>query len=272
MFEADREDILEYCLGFMISKQQRLEFLQQRGIEVKTQGLSCRKAAQALRSTSGFEICLDHVRPYMRAQRPPFDIDLHLEILESGLLAGHNWHGAMPSILHRSFQDKVRLVCSGELPIGDYLKIATDIAAQELFIVATHDLCEAQIIRAFPNVIPSISSRGVTDFIFNSIPFDLKCSGIPRDWTLARARKYPLEFAKSLYAGADTERLRKQASNSINDWALNRFYVIVEDADAWLREPKGTLEKIVSECQELKAPIVFRLAGLQIGCHLVFIG
>ncbi len=207
----------------------------------------------------------------MRSSRPPLDINLHLSILESGLLNGHNWHGAMPSILHRSFQDKVRMVCSGEMPADEYLEIAADIASQELFIVVTHDLCEAEIIRTFPDVIPSISNRGVSDFIFKCIPFDLKCSGMPKEWTLGKARQDPLDFAKSLYAGADTERLRKQADKSINDWALNRFYVIVDDSEAWIREPRAVLEKIVDVCRGLKEPVSFKMAGLRIQCHLAFV-
>jgi hypothetical protein len=48
MFERGNEDILEYCLGYMIAKQQRIEFLQKYGIEIN-QALSCRKAAKVLR-------------------------------------------------------------------------------------------------------------------------------------------------------------------------------------------------------------------------------
>ncbi|MDP8235145.1 MAG: hypothetical protein P9M08_02050 [Candidatus Erginobacter occultus] len=272
MFEPGNEDILEYCFGFMISKEQRLEFLQRSGIDVKTSSLSCRKAARRLREAPGFTITVGQAREFMREKWTAPDIGMYIETLESGRLCGHDWHGAMPSFLHRSFQQKARAFCSGEIGIDEYLDTGMDIVRHELFIILTHDLCEAHIIKSFPDVIPSIANRGVTDFIFNGLPFDLKASGLPAGWTLGRARETPLEFAISLYSGADTERLRSQAAKSINDWGLNRFYVIATDPDAWLREPRTLLDQLASECGKVAPPMSFEIDGLNIACKLVFIG
>ncbi len=271
MFEKGKEDIIEYCFRFMISKDMRLLFLDEHNIIISTKSLSAQKAAALLRNKKEFTITLDQVRDFSRRNWNPTNIKQHIKSLTSGLLKGHNWHGAMPSFLHLSFQNKVREYCAGKISLKEYIEIGTDIARQEFYIVVTHDLCESQVTLSFSDAIPSIANRSVSDFIFKEMPYDLKNSGIPNGWTLKEARKDPLKFAKSLYEGADKERLRKQAEKSINDWGLNRFYVIVDDLEQWINDPEKLLDKIIKECKKLDKPLRFHIDGLTILCHIVFI-
>jgi hypothetical protein len=207
----------------------------------------------------------------MRENWSPSDKKGYIAQLKSGLLKGHNWHGAMPSFLHLSFQEKVRSVCAGKIDLKDYLEMSRDIGKQEFFIVITHDLCESHIIASFNDVIPSIANKSVSDFILNGMPYDLKNSGLPNGWNWNNAKKNPLNFAKSLYEGADTERLRKQAENSINDWGLNRFYVILKNVDDWLTKPEKILENVATQCKNLKRPLQFKIDGLTINCQVIFV-
>ena len=271
MFENGKEDILEYCFRFMISKEMRLKFLQENNINVTTRSLSAKNAAAVLREKKGFEINLKDITKFTREKHLEPDTNRYIRDLKSGLLEGHNWHGAMPSFLHLSFQNKVREYCSGSLSINEYLTVGNDIAKQEFFIVVTHDLCENHVIKKFSDVIPSIAKKSVSDFIFREIPYDLKNSGVPTNWTMKDAKKNPKEFVRSLYLGADTERLRKQAQNSINNWGLNRFYVIVEDISRWLKEPEKLLKEIREKSEKLEEPISFQIEGLSILAHVIFL-
>jgi hypothetical protein len=80
-----------------------------------------------------------------------------------------------------------------------------------------------------------------------------------------------VRFAKSLYEGADKERLRKQAEKSINDWGLNRFYVIVNDIDKWIKNPEKLMKEIIQETKKLNKPLKFHIDGLSILCQIIFI-
>jgi len=271
MFEKENIDLIEYFFRFMISKDWRLNFLEKANIIVNTKYLSMKKSAETLKNDKTCMINLNQIRNFARLNWTPTNTDLHIKSLSSGLLEGHDWHGAMPSFLHLSFQKKVREYCSGSLTLDEYLNIGKDIAKQEFYIVVTHDLCESKIISEFKDSIPSIANKGVTDFIFQNIPYDLKNSSLPKGWSMKEAKNNPLKLAKSLYEGADTERLRKQAENSINDWGVNRFYVIVDDLEQWMKCPEELLKKIVDKSKDLKNPLKFNMEGVTILCHMVFI-
>jgi len=271
MFEKKYVDLIEYFFRFMISKDWRLEFLEKSNILIKTKNLSMKNAAEALKKDENFIITLKQIRDFARLNWTSTNIGIHIKSLNSGLLKGHNWHGAMPSFLHLSSQKKVREYCAGNLTLEQYLRVGEDIVKQEFYIVVTHDLCESKIIIEFEDSIPSIANRGVTDFIFRNIPYDLKNSGLPKGWSMKEAKCDPLKLAKSLYEGADTERLRKQAENSINDWGVNRFYVIVDDLEQWLKNPEKLLNKIIKKAKELKNPLKFTMEGVTILCQMVFI-
>jgi len=273
--------LLEYLFRFMISKEARAEFLASKGINVRLTGLSYEKAARKLREETGFTITLSDVNAFNRDFRICSAIlfnkweniatDLHLENLKSGLLDGHDWHGAMPSFLHLSLQNKVREVCGGGLSLSDAIDIGKDIMKQEYFIVATHDLCESKIIDEINDVIPSLANKGVSDFVFKEIPYDLKNSGVPNGWTFENAKSNPRDFALSLYQGADSERMRKQAEKSINNWGLNRFYVIVKDLNKWLTEPEKILASVISKTNSLGTPIQITVNGISLSCQMVFV-
>lgn len=271
MFEKGKEDLLEYIFRFMISKELRQKFLDDRAIEINLKNTSYEKGARLLRKDRTINITVKEVTKFARDNMYQFKSELYIRDLKSGLLRDHNWHGAMPSFLHLAFQSKVRAYCAGNTTLKRYIEIGTDIVKQEAFIVVTHDLCENQVISSFDKAIPSLAKKGVSDFIFDNIPYDLKLSGIPEKWTLANARNNIKKFAMSLYEGADTERLRKQAEKSINDWGLNRFYVIVVDTDKWLRKPKAILDDVVKECKKLGKPLHFQINGLNVLCQVIFI-
>ncbi len=270
MFEKGKEDLIEYFFRFMITKELITEFLAEKDITLKANA-SYEKIAKKLREEGKFVIKLEEVIEFSRRKWIPLKSGKYLADLKSGLLKGYNWHGARPSTLHLSFQEKVRLYCKGDISLKEYLEIGLAISKQEAFMVLTHDLCETHIIKSIPEVIPSVGNKSVSDFIFNGIPYDLKNSKIPNGWTMAEARKRPLDFVKSLYEGADTERLRKQAENSINDWGLNRFYVILDDAEDWFSKPEEILKRIIEECRKLGKPMKFHIEGLTILAQVVFI-
>lgn len=271
MFEQNKEDLIEYFFRFMISKETRIKFLEERGIDLNTKNMSTAAAAHFLRSSQECNITLAQLRDFARKNWQMPDTGYYVQNLKSGLLKGHDWHGAMPSFLHLSFQNKVRQCCGHSFTLEEYIEMGKHIALQEFFIVVTHDLCESQVINSISNTIPSIANKGVSDFIFEEIPYDLKNSSLPTGWLWEDAKGKVLEFAKSLYLGADTERLRKQAENSINDWGLNRFYVIVRDIEKWISEPEWILGKLTEECKKLGEPIKFEIEGLRVMCHIVFI-
>ena len=178
----------------------------------------------------------------------PCDLERHIAHLQSGLLAGHNWHGARPSMLHLSIQDRVRECCSGNISLEEYMAIGTDIIRHEYFMVASHDICETSIIQSFPSVIPPIGSKSLSDFVFDGIPYDLKLTTHPDSWkpfagNMSLEQKKQLAF--ELYEGADSERMRADAEKCRHNWGLNRMYYIVNDQDKWLNDPRGTVQYLL---------------------------
>ncbi|MBI2084624.1 MAG: hypothetical protein HYT70_03380 [Candidatus Aenigmarchaeota archaeon] len=269
MFEEGYEDLGEYCFRFMMNKGAIEEFLKANGIRIRV--TSYEKTAKELRASGSFIISIDQIRNFVRKKWVGTDIGYHLINLKSGLLEGHNWHGSMPSFLHLSFQNKVREWISQGKKLKELLKVGEDVMKQEYFIVATHDLSETTIIKSVDDVIPSIAQKGVSDFVFKGIPYDLKNSGVPNGWSFSEAKDSPAEFASSLIGGADVERLRKQANNSINNWGLNRFYVILKDTDDWLKKPEDVLEKIKRNTSNLGNPIRVSEEDLSITCQLLYV-
>ena len=102
MFEKKYVDLIEYFFRFMISKDWRLEFLEKSNILIKTKNLSMKNAAEALKKDENFIITLKQIRDFARLNWTSTNIGIHIKSLNSGLLKGHNWHGAMPSFLHLS--------------------------------------------------------------------------------------------------------------------------------------------------------------------------
>ena len=273
MFESGREDIIEFCLRYMISKSAFSVLAGELNLSLSRTVLNANAARRAmlLKDVKEVTVTLDCLRTFCRRNWQPPNKELHVTNLKSGLLRGHNWHGTAPSRLHQGLQNKVRECADGRLGLDEFLKIGGDIAKQEYFIVATHDLIETAIIEGFHSVIPSIATRGISDFIFQEVPYDLKHTGLPGEWTFERARKDRLAFAKSLSQRADTERIRQQAEGSINDWGFNRFYVVVRDLENWLINPKGVLAATVGATEKLGKPLTFQIDPVTIKCQVVFV-
>lgn len=271
MFEKEFEDVIDYFFSFMLSKENRKFFLEKNNINVNTNYMSLKKASLFLKENENFLIKYSDIIKFSKDYWKPTNKKLHLNNLKSGLLKGHNWHGSMPSFLHLSLQNKVRECSNGDISINELLEIGKDIMKQEYFIVATHDLCETYIIENIQNVIPPIANKSVSDFIFNDIPYDLKNSLVPNGWTFKEAKNNVEKFAFSLFENGDSARLRKQAENSINNWGVNRFYIILNDVERWLQEPEIVLNEIIIKVKKLKEPIQVKVEDIEFLCQIIFI-
>lgn len=211
------------------------------------------------------------ITKFYREKWKPTTTKLHLENLKSGLLFGHNWHGAMPSMLHLSLQNKVRDHIEGKLSLEELISIGADIMKHEYFMVAAHDLCETMIIQTFPNTIPPVGSKSISDFIFDGIPYDLKITNYFSNQTKQFVNANKIEVIQQLLAGADVLRLREQAKKTINNWGLNRFYVLVEDQDRWFSNPEGILDELISEIRNIGEPIQIQIEGIIIFTQIIAI-
>jgi hypothetical protein len=211
------------------------------------------------------------ITKYYRDNWKPSPTKLHLENLKSGLLYGHNWHGAMPSMLHLSLQNKVREHIDGRLTLAELISVGADIMKHEYFMVAVHDLCETMIIQTFPNTIPPVGSKSISDFVFEGIPYDLKITNYFGGHTKEYVNINKQTVAEQLLAGADVQRIREQAKKTVNNWGLNRFYFLVEDQDRWINDPEGVLSELISEVKKLQAPFVVKIDGIEILVQLIAI-
>jgi len=191
--------------------------------------------------------------------------------LKSGLLKGHNWHGAMPSMLHLSLQNKVRDHIDGKLGLKELISTGADIMKHEYFMVAVHDLCETTIIASNPSTIPPIGSKSISDFVFEGIPYDLKITNYFGGHTKEYVNKNKQNVVEQLLAGADVLRIREQAKKTINNWGLNRFYVLVEDQERWFSHPEGILDELIGEIKNMYKPMNTEIGGITISTQLIAI-
>lgn len=224
-----------------------------------------------LSESSSNQIDISTIRKFYRQNWIPSPTDLHLDNLKSGQLSGHNWHGAMPSMLHLSLQNKVRDHIDGNLTIAELIAIGSDIMKHEYFMVAAHDLCETAIIETIESVIPPIGSKSISDFIFKGIPYDLKITNYFTNDTKETVNNNKLIVAEKLLAGADVQRIRAQAQKTINNWGLNRFYFLVENQERWLTNPEGILEELIREVKKLGDPFIVSIENIQIKVQLIAI-
>ncbi len=232
---------------------------------------SYEKLVNRLNTTDYEKINQTVITKYYRDNWKPTTTKLHIENLKSGLLSGHNWHGAMPSMLHLSLQNKVRDHIDGKLTLEELISIGADIMKHEYFMVAAHDLCETTIIQNFPNTIPPVGSKSISDFIFDGIPYDLKITNYFGGQTKEYVNKNKQYVAEQLLAGADVQRIREQAKKTVNNWGLNRFYFLVENQDRWIKDPDGVLAELINEVKKMKAPFVVKIDGIEILVQLIAI-
>ena len=201
----------------------------------------------------------------------PSPIDYHKANLSSGILLGHSWHKAMPSMLHYSLQDKVRECISNAGSVEELLDVAKDIMKHEYFMVATHDVCESLIIRDFANTLPPTRKKSISDFIFNGVPYDLKVSTYPEEWDIkpCQSEEDKINLAKKLVGGADTLRVRQEAEGAINGWGDNRFYIVVSDQNRWILDTNALLEEIMQKISALGNPLEVKIGSEYILVHII---
>lgn len=199
----------------------------------------------------------------------PSPIEYHKTNLASGILMGHSWHKAMPSMLHYSLQDKVRECIANEGSVEDLLDVARDIMKHEYFMVATHDICESLIIRDIPTCLPPTRKKSISDFIFRGIPYDLKVSTYPEGFSLCHSQEEKITLAQSLVGGADNLRIRQEALDALNGWGDNRFYILVSDQDRWIRNTECLLAEIMDKVSLLDEPLNVEVGNESILVHLI---
>ncbi len=177
----------------------------------------------------------------------------------------------MPSMLHLSLQNKVRECIDGKIEMEKLISIGADIIKHEYFMVATHDICETTIINNFSTTIPPIGAKSISDFIFNNIPYDLKNTNPINGITKDEIKLNKKSVIEELLKGADISRIREQAKKTINNWGLNRFYVIVNNQNRWLDEPELIMKELIEECRILNKPIEINLDGIVINTQIISI-
>jgi hypothetical protein len=141
----------------------------------------------------------------------------------------------------------------------------------EYFMVAVHDLCETTIIASNPSTIPPIGSKSISDFVFEGIPYDLKITNYFGGHTKEYVNKNKQNVVEQLLAGADVLRIREQAKKTINNWGLNRFYVLVEDQERWFSHPEGILDELIGEIKNMYKPMNTEIGGITISTQLIAI-
>lgn len=263
-------DIISHSIEFMSNKDVIRTLFNEKGLAYR-ESLSYKKLA-SIYEKSPDSIRVSEISELFRKNWKPCDIKRHIRHLKSGLLNGHDWHGAMPSILHRSIQDKVRQCSDGSLSLDEYLKIGSDIFKHEYFMVATHDICETSIILSDDSVIPPIGNKSVTDFIYDGIPYDLKVSSHTPKWVTKAGHTTvddKKEIAIELYEGADGERLRKMADGCKHNWGLNRMYYLVANQNKWFESPEDTINYLICGLSDASNYFDIIVHGLQIHICLI---
>ena len=221
---------------------------------------------------SNIEIELDFITRYFRDNWVGSPIEKHLENLTSGLLQGHSWHGAMPSMLHLSLQNKVRNHINGDINLEELIRIGADIMKHEYFMVCVHDMCESYLINSFNDCIPPIRKKSISDFVFKGIPYDLKISNNIEGYGKDYINQNKEEIINKLLEGADIQRLRNQAKNTFNNWGSNRFYLLVQNQDRWLDDPKDVLKEFIEQVHQLEEPIQIEIeSNYVILCQIIAI-
>ena len=263
-------DLISHCIQFMSDKDVIRQFLREHGVKA-LKSYTFEKLARSYEANPD-AVTVDEICSLFRGIWKPCDVELHVKHLKSGLLDGHDWHGARPSMLHLSFQDKVRECCEGKISLEEYLAMGSDIAKHEYFMVASHDICETSIIQEFPSVIPPIGNKSLSDFVFDGIPYDLKITSHPAEWK-HRAGQMSIDEKKALaiqlYEGADSERMRADAEKCKNNWGLNRMYYIVNDQDKWRDDPQGVVRFLLDSLCDTSTFFDINVQGFDIHICLI---
>lgn len=245
--------IIAYYIENMASKEFVEALFNQYGLKYR-KSYNCRKCKDVY-IKSGININMDEFTEMCRSSWNSSPIDYHKANLSSGILIGHSWHRAMPSMLHHSLQSKVRECISTNSPLDDLLEIGRDIMKHEYFMVATHDICESLIIRNCDTCLPPTHKKSISDFIFRGIPYDLKVSTYPEGFSLCNSQEDKISLVQSLVGGADKLRIRQEALDALNGWGDNRFYILVADQDRWIQDTECLLKEIMDKVLLLGEPL-----------------
>lgn len=256
-------DLKEFCLTFMMSSED-LESLNKKNFG---NSLPLGKKVILVKSIIDKGITLEQIRKFCKMEREKANSVLIRKILSSDKLTNHNWEKARPSNLHLSMQNLVRSCLANNIDIEEYLKKGSNIVKHEFFITAVHDLIEQKIIDEFERVIPSIASRSTIDFIFEEIPYDLKVTPPLKEWTFDEAKKFPEKFARSLYEGQDSDRIRSSAKV---DWEFNRLFLVYKEDSLW-QQPEKMERKVIEMLKKKISPFNIEIDGKEIKCLVVFI-
>lgn len=212
-------------------------------------------------------ISLQQVLTFCREKHETGNTDLIKSVLKSGKLKGHSWEKARPSNLHLSIQNLVRDCFAGKLNIDKYLEKGNNIIKHEFFITAIHDLAEQTVIANFKEVIPAITSKSTIDFVYDGLPYDLKVTPPLKDWTYEEAKKNPEKFARSLYEGQDTERIRASAKD---DDEFNRLYLVYKNDFVW-ENPEEAEKRILKIFSQRHNPLTINIDGRNIRALVIFL-
>lgn len=263
-------DLITHCLEFMSNKEVVASLFTAKGLNFNNR-FTYQKLAVIFENNPN-SITVEDIASSFRDYWQPCNIKRHYEHLTSGLLSGHDWHGAMPSMLHRCIQNRVRECSDSTISLSEYLSIGSDIFKHEYFMVATHDICESSIILSCKDVIPPIRSKSVTDFVYDGIPYDLKVSTHTPKWkdkAGAMAIDEKKQLAYELYEGADIERMRKDAERCKHNWGLNRMYYLVSNQERWLSQPDAVVDYLLKQLNV--SDNYFDITVHEMNIHICFI-
>lgn len=242
--------LIKYCIQYMGKPQVVYDLMKDKNLNV-VKSHTLKQLVQDYENNPE-QITLDDILTSYRRNWSPANITLHLNNLKSNKLTAHHWHDMKPSFLHYGFQDRVRKCAAGEISLDDLLNIGKDVIAHEYFITATHDICESTIIQKFENCIPLLKPKGLSDFVFEKTPYDLKVTVYPKNWNDSNPTSLSLEkkkeLAADLYTNGDSLRERLQAKN-VPNWGYNRMYILVRNDEDWLNKPELLLDTLCNQLQ-----------------------
>ena len=256
-------DLKTFCLSVMLNANQLVELAAINFPEKRFNG----NKKDLVLALCHAGITLEQIRHFCRKKKLWGDTNLIKTVLKSGKLKGHGWEKARPSNLHLSIQNLVRECFAGNLQIDDYLKKGDNIIKHEFFIAAIHDIIEQAVVTNFNDSIPSITSKSTIDFVFDGTPYDLKVTAPLKSWTYKNAKNNPEDFAKSLYEGQDSERIRESAKDV---GEFNRLYFVYDKDDIW-ETPEKAIKLAVKAFSKAPEPFTLNIDGKEIKALVIFL-
>jgi hypothetical protein len=257
---------IQYILEALLTDDQLRELAASKGVSIPTNKRNKAERAAFLAT----QVTLADIAKFCRKKWTPPPVDSHLANLKSGLLVGHSWHGAAPSRLHLSLQDRVRRLDGSRQALEDFIRVGADIARHEYYMVAVADLSEYVLITRC-GAFPAAKEKALSDIVLGGVPYDVKNVSAPRNWSAEAIRDNPESFAVEMISGADSERRRKQADSHNSDASLNRLFIVAQDEDAWLRKPEYLLNRLVEQVCKGCQPLTVKVDGRTVDVMVVVV-